>query len=125
MPTRLLPSPIRGMPRPAPLRVVSAAGAVVDTLGGTDNRENVWNSDRRLADIVANNWRQNEAILGYDELAHPYARLGGELAGGLAIPFGAKATTAIDLAKVGAAYGAAAGFGAGDDLPERLAQGAA
>ena len=101
------------------------AGSLVDTLGGTSNRENIWNSDRRVADIIANNWRQNEAITGFDALAHPYARLGGELAGGLLAPFGAKATTVPQLAKVGAAYGAAAGFGAGDDLSSRRAQAAA
>lgn len=98
-------------------------GSVVDAFGGTNDRENVWNSDRRLADIVANNWRQNEAIIGYDDMAHPYARFGGELAGGLAIPFGASARTVPELARVGAAYGAAAGFGAGDSLPDRLTRG--
>ena len=98
-------------------------GSMVDTLGATDNRENVWNSDRRFADIIANNWRQNEAITGYDGLAHPYARFGGELTGGLALPFGAGAKTVPELARVGAAYGGAAGFGAGDGLSDRLARG--
>ena len=115
----------RGIGSGATANFLDEAGAVVDTLGGTEGRENVFNSDRRLADIVANNWRQNEAILGYDALAHPYARFGGELAGGLAIPFGAKAVTAADLAKVGGAYAFASGFGAGDSLPERLIGGAA
>ena len=98
------------------------AGAVVDTLGGTQNRENIWNSDRRLADIWANNQQQNEAITGFDELAHPYARLGGELAGGLALPMG-KVTSAADLAKFGAGYGFASGFGRGDGLSDRLTSG--
>ena len=58
--------------------LLEEAGAVVDTLGGTAGRENVWNSDRRLADIWANNGEQNEsdhrlrcvrASLGHDRCA--------------------------------------------------------
>lgn len=86
------------------------AGAVVDTLGGTEGRENVWNSDRRLADIWSNNQQQNTSILGFDEYEHPYATTAGEIAGGLAVPFGAEAKTAAELARVGAIYGGATGF---------------
>lgn len=93
--------------------LLDEAGAVVDTLGGTDNRENIWNSDRRWADIWANNQQQNESIIGFDEQVHPYARLGGELAGGLVVPFGSGARTVPELARVGAAYGGVAGFGGG------------
>lgn len=89
-------------------------GAVVDTLGGTGGRESVWNSDRRLADIWANNQRQNAAILSYDQTAHPVAsttaEIGGGLLGGFAIPYGQGARTAAELAKVGAVYGGATGF---------------
>ncbi|MGC1269952.1 MAG: thermonuclease family protein [Croceibacterium sp.] len=104
------------------------AGAVADMLGGTDGRENVWNSDRRLADIWQNNQQQNASILGYDETAHPYATTGGNLAGavtsGFMIPYGAGATTVPQLARVGAVYGAAEGFlGADGGLVDR-AQGA-
>lgn len=69
-----------------PLNVLDEAGALVDTLGGTDGRENISNSDRRWADIYANNLDQNRSILANDDAAHPYARFGGQLASGLAIP---------------------------------------
>ena len=90
------------------------AGAVVDTLGGTDGRENVWNSDRRLADIWANNQAQNAAILAYDQTYHPTAstigEVSGALASGFAIPYGQGARTVPQLAKVGGVYGGAEGF---------------
>ncbi len=69
-----------------PLNVLDELGAVVDSLGGTGGRENVQNSDRRWADIWANNVDQNRSILAYDDAEHPYARFGGQLASGLAIP---------------------------------------
>ena len=98
------------------------AGAVVDTLGGTEGRENVWNSDRRLADIWSNNQQQNAAVLGFDEYEHPYATMAGEIAGGLAVPFGAEAKTVAELARVGAIYGGATGFlGTGGSASERAA----
>ncbi len=69
-----------------PLNVLDELGAVVDSLGGTGGRENVQNSDRRWADIWANNVDQNRSILANDDAEHPYARFGGQLASGLAIP---------------------------------------
>ncbi|MCK9543970.1 MAG: hypothetical protein M0R03_18275 [Novosphingobium sp.] len=100
-------------------------GAGADTLGLTPGRENVWNSERRLADIWANNQHQNEAILGYDRSAHPWATLGGEVAGGLVVPFGAKARTVPQLFRVGAAYGGTQGFmGTEGSLGERAIGGA-
>lgn len=101
------------------------AGAVVDSLGLTTGRENVFNSDRRLADIWANNQEQNSAILGFDELEHPYVEGAAQLAGGLAIPFGARAKTAGQLFRVGAGYGAAEGFlGTDGEVGERAIGGA-
>lgn len=89
-------------------------GAVADTLGGTGGRENIWNSDRRLADIWANNQRQNSAILSYDQEAHPYAstaaEVGGSILGGFVIPYGQGARTIPQLAKVGGVFGGATGF---------------
>lgn len=58
------------------------AGTFPDMFGGTAGRENIWNSDRRWADIWLNNQKQNHAILGYDDMAHPYATMGGQVAGG-------------------------------------------
>lgn len=96
-------------------------GAVADTfiptipgLGVNTGRENVWNSDRRVADIWANNQRQNASILGYDAFAHPYAFHGGEVGGaltsGFAIPYGQGARTVPELARVGGVYGGLGGF---------------
>lgn len=69
-----------------PFNFLDELGAAVDTLGGTDGRENISNSDRRWADIYANNLDQNRSILANDDAEHPYARFGGQLASGLAIP---------------------------------------
>nr|WP_245173846.1 hypothetical protein [Erythrobacter sp. A6_0] len=89
-------------------------GAVVDTLGGTPGRESVFTSDRRLADIWANNQRQNAATLSYDQTNYPVASTVGELSGGLTsgfvLPWGAGARTVPQMAKVGAAWGGAGGF---------------
>jgi hypothetical protein len=105
-------------------------GAVADTLipsipGFNTGRENVWNSDRRVADIWANNQRQNSSILGYDREFHPYASYGGEIGGaltsGFVIPFGQGARTVPQLARVGGAWGATEGFlGTDGDVPQRL-----
>jgi hypothetical protein len=108
------------------------AGAVADTLlpnipGLQSNgpRENLWNSDRRLADIWANNQFQNASILRGDNYAHPTASTVGEITGGLTsglvIPIGAGARTAGELARVGLGYGALGGFLSTDgSVPERL-----
>ncbi|MDP4540136.1 thermonuclease family protein [Qipengyuania sp. DY56-A-20] len=89
-------------------------GAVVDTLGGTDGRESLWNSDRRLADIWANNQRQNTGVLSYDQTTYPGVSTGAEITGvvtsGFALPFGAGARTVPQLAKVGAAWGGTEAF---------------
>lgn len=100
-------------------------GAVADTIGGTDGRENIWNSDRRLADIWANNEFQNEAILRGDESAHSTASTVGNLAGaissGFVLPYGAGARTIPALAKVGGVYGGVEGFlGTDGGVAERL-----
>ncbi|MGV2495047.1 thermonuclease family protein [Pelagerythrobacter aerophilus] len=100
-------------------------GAVADTLGGTQGRENIWNSDRRLADIWANNEYQNAAILRGDEVAHPTAsmvgQIGGALTSGFVIPYGQGARTVPQLARVGALYGGTEGFmGTDGTVPQRL-----
>ncbi|MBI0475729.1 hypothetical protein D9601_10235 [Sphingomonas sp. MA1305] len=68
-----------------PINMLDEMGAVVDTLVPND-RENVWSSDRRFGDILANNLDQNRSVLAYDDANHPYARFGGQLAGGLITP---------------------------------------
>lgn len=97
-----------------PINFIDEAGGVADTLGLTDGRESVWNSQRSFGDILDSNIDENRAILGADERNHPYARLGGQLTSGLILPYGAGARTAGQLAKVGAVEGAAAGLGAGE-----------
>ena len=68
-----------------PINMLDEMGAVVDTVV-PNARENVWSSDRRFGDILANNLDQNRSILAYDDANHPYARFGGQLAGGLITP---------------------------------------
>ena len=97
-------------------------GAIVDTLGGTNDRENVFNSDRRLADIYANNAAQNEAITRYDEYGHPIVTTAAEIAGGVVLPLG-NVRSAAGLAKWGAGFGAASGLGQEGTIPERLTSG--
>lgn len=109
---------------------------VGDISGGSENfrhRENIWNSDRSFGDILENNWRQNESILDYDETNHPYARLGGQIVGGVFIPGSAGVRGLGNFAKVGAIEGGIYGFGSGDgslgtrlmNVPANAAGGAA
>lgn len=101
------------------------AGAVADTFGLTPGRESLWNSDRRFADVWANNQRQNSAILGYDDMAHPGWSLGGYLGGAIAQPIGAQARGVAQLGKWGAGYGFAEGFLETDgNVGTRIKQGA-
>lgn len=105
-----------------PVGIIDEMGAVPDALGLTNYRENVWNSDRSIGDILNNNIRQNRAIIDYDETNHPYARFGGQLASGFAIPIGGGVRSVSGLAKLGGGWGAAYGFGSGDgNLSQRLA----
>ena len=96
-----------------PLNALDELGGVVDTVGGTGGRENVFNSDRRFGDILWNNIDQNRAILAHDEDTHPYYRLGGQLASAAILP-GAGAETAAGRIGVAAAEGGAQGFMGGE-----------
>lgn len=58
----------------------------------------------------SSNLNRQRAIDAQDERLNPYARLGGQIAGGFVLPTGG-ATGAAGLARVGALYGA--GYGAG------------
>lgn len=113
---------VRGVGNGVLPSLLEEAGAIPDSLGLTDGRENIWNSDRRFADIYSNNLAQNEAITGFDQEAHPYATFGGELAGSLVVPMG-RVRSAGDLAKWGAGYGALSGVGQPGTIPERLTSG--
>ena len=96
-------------------------GAFVDMAGLTPGRENVWNSDRRWADIWYNNQRQNSSILGYDDYAYPTETTLGYVGGSLATPWiGGKINSARGLMGWGAAYAGAEGFlGTDGDVVER------
>ena len=69
-----------------PINMIDELGGVIDTVGLTPGRENIWDSDRRFGDILYNNIDQNRSILAHDDAEHPYARFGGQLASGLALP---------------------------------------
>lgn len=115
----------RGFGEGALAGFLDEAGAVVDTLGGTEGRENVFNSDKRWADLWYDNQRKNSAILQNDDENYFKSQLAGNIAGGLVLPFGARAKTVGELAAVGGAYGAAEGFGGTDGSFTERAKGAA
>ncbi|QTH21718.1 hypothetical protein HRJ34_26040 [Rhizorhabdus wittichii] len=70
-----------------PINMLDELGAVVDTLGGTEGRPNIWdNPDQRFGDLLWQNIDQNRSVIGYDEENHPYARFGGQVASGLVAP---------------------------------------
>jgi len=108
-----------------PMNFLDEMGAVVDTLGVTGGRENIWNSDRPFLDVLNRNIDQNRSILQADERDHFEARFGGQLASGLLIPVGGGARTAAQFAKYGAAEGFVAGLGAGEGNPLQRAPNAA
>lgn len=113
---------VRGVGNGVLPSLLEEAGAIPDSLGLTDGRENVFNSDRRFADIYSNNLDQNEAITGFDRFEHPVASFSGELAGSLVLPMG-RVRNAGDLAKWGAAYGGLSGVGQPGTIPERMTSG--
>ncbi|WP_070152610.1 thermonuclease family protein [Sphingobium phenoxybenzoativorans] len=69
-----------------PINMLDEIGGVIDTVGLTPGRENIWDSDRRFGDILYNNIDQNRGVLAYDDAEHPYARFAGQLASGLVLP---------------------------------------
>jgi len=70
-----------------PINMLDEMGGVVDTLGGTRGRPNIWdNPDQRFGDLLWRNIDANRAALGYDEQSHPIARFGGQVVSGVAIP---------------------------------------
>jgi len=156
-PPRLLTDPGDGVVGAAvrgaadPINMLDEMGAVVDTVGLTPGRENIWTSDRRFGDILWNNIDQNRSILDYDDANHPYARFGGQLASGVVLPGAsvegvglaaarkvlqaggtrfaaekaAQAAVRSRLAAAGSIEGGLAGFGAGEGDALERAPGAA
>ncbi|MBF7012544.1 hypothetical protein QUC32_23125 [Novosphingobium resinovorum] len=99
------------------------AGAFVDSIGLTDGRENVWNSDRGFGEILDANIDANRSILHQAEEEHGTAYLTGQLAGAL-VPVGSKLAAGKGIKGAltsGAIMGGAYGFGSGEDgLDNRL-----
>jgi endonuclease YncB( thermonuclease family) len=100
-----------------PFNALDELGGVTDSLGigGDGPRISIWNAPKgtRFGDILSTNIDQNRAILDNDALNHPYARLTGQLATGVALPMGV-ADTPLSLAAIMAAQGGAAGFMGGE-----------
>lgn len=108
----------RGFGSGATANFLDEAGAVVDALGGTPGRPNVWNSDQGLGDLYDTNLDYNRAILAGDEREHPYITTAGNLAGGLVLPFaleGAGLTKGMsEVAKAAYSDARIEGFSASD-----------
>jgi hypothetical protein len=79
-------------------------GAGVDALGGALSGQG------SFGDLYGQNVETNRAYQDFLQKEHPYAYGGGQLAGGLAIPFGAGATGIRGFATAGALQGGAYGF---------------
>jgi hypothetical protein len=100
---------LRGFGDIPTIGLLDEAGAVVDTIGGTGGRPNVFNSDQSIDDLYHTNLDQNRGILAADAEQHPYARLAGQLAGGLVLPVGLeKAGLTASVESVGSAASKAA-----------------
>lgn len=82
--------------------------------------EDIWNSKRSFSDILSSNIAHERATLEADREHHFKAGLGGQIVGGLLVPFGVGAKGALQVAKVGAVQGAAYGLGSGTTLESRL-----
>lgn len=106
----------------APVWMQDAAQQLTNGPESFKHRETIWNSDRSLGDIYRNNLRQNRAIIDYDETRHPYARAGGQVVGGIFLPFANGVRGVGNLAKAGAVEGGLYGYASGDGTPmQRLA----
>lgn len=104
---------------------VRGAGDVL-TMGTSDKIQATLNTIFDGGTFESNLAYEN-AIDDYDEENNFGARLTGQLVGGLVLPVG-RAKSAVDLAKVGAAYGGAYGAGSSDrlaDIPGNLVAGTA
>ncbi|WP_313438667.1 hypothetical protein [Novosphingobium sp.] len=103
------------------------AGAFVDSIGLTDGRENVWNSERDFGDIFGANVDENRAILSSAQENHGTAFLTGQVAGAL-VPIGNKLAAGKGVGGAvlsGAAMGGLYGVGSAEGgFQDRLTGGA-
>lgn len=98
---------LRGAGDTATFGSLDEIGGVVDTLIGEGG-------EGSFTDRLGRNITHNRGVLAGDAENHWLARGAGQLLGGAAVPFGAGARTAGELARVGAIGGAAYGFGSGE-----------
>jgi hypothetical protein len=96
---------LRGTADTLTLGLSDELGAVVDTVG--------------RGGTYAENLARERAIADYDEENNFGLRLAGQFAGGVALPTGG-ASSAAQLARVGAGYGGAYGLGSGESTTDRL-----
>jgi len=105
---------MRGAGDTATFGTLDELGGVADTLTGKGG-------EGSFTDRLYRNIDYNRAVMAGDAENHGTARFVGQLAGGLAVPFGAGARSAGALARVGAIGGGAYGFGSGEGgVLERL-----
>lgn len=105
---------VTGLMDPLTMGGFDKLSAVGDTLG-----DMFAGQQGGFGQLYNENLAANQQFLGEVQERHPYAYFGGQLAGSLALPtFGA--STAGQLAKVGAGYGAAYGAGSSDSAGEAL-----
>lgn len=110
----------RGFADVPTLGFLDEAGGVVDTLGLTNGRENIWNSRRPIGDILGGNIDENRSIIRGDEKNHGTARTLGQLAGAVVpAPFMA-ARGGMGAVETGATLGTAYGVGSGETLADRF-----
>jgi hypothetical protein len=83
-------------------------------------QESYWSSGKSFGDALAANIAIERNIQRADQEHYFSARLPGQILGSILIPWGAGARGVTATAKVGAAQGAAYGFGSGEDLQGRL-----
>lgn len=94
---------------------INPVSALIDWISG---------SGRTMGDRYNQSLETSRAAAKSDEQDRWGARLGGQIAGALAVPIGAGVTSTGGLAAVGAGTGAAYGFGSGEGIADRAGQAA-
>lgn len=113
---------MRGLGDTVTFGFLDEAGALIDSVGGTDGRANIWNSNEGFGDVFEANVARNRAILKSDDEHHNTAQTIGQVAGGLIIPISRIGAGVKGVAAAGAAQGAVYGAGSGEGLGDRAAQ---
>lgn len=94
---------------------INPVSALIDWISG---------NGRTMGDRYNQSLETSRAAARSDEQDRWGARLGGQVAGALAVPIGAGVTSTGGLAAVGAGTGAAYGFGSGEGVTDRAGQAA-